>query len=341
MSLIHYFPRYSQKENMVTNNTMLLFKRLSNNSNEKFNRFLNSILENSGINLDMTVKFGQQEKGNGSVPDAYIQQETFKILIETKLYGQQNISQIKNHFSEFNDEKNQIFLWINNEPIKEVYRLEIVEALNKFNALRIHSISFASVTFKEICEIFNDTLTDYDFEMKEMIQDYEAFCIDTNLIDNFDSKIRFVATGTTFKQNLEYNIYYDPRSKGYQNHKYIGIYTNKAVRGIGEIICIVDVDYNNTTDDLKVISTQFGVLTNEQKSVLKKVIKEAYSDLGYDIAYGERFFFVDKFYETNFIKTSKNGMMGKRYYDVSTLDGYRKDMNAEKIADLLRAKEWG
>ena len=24
---------------------------------------------------------------------------------------------------------------------------------------------------------------------------------------------------------------------------YIGIYTNKAVRGIGEIICIVDVEY--------------------------------------------------------------------------------------------------
>lgn len=30
MSSIHYFPRYSQKENMVTNYTMLLFTRLYN-----------------------------------------------------------------------------------------------------------------------------------------------------------------------------------------------------------------------------------------------------------------------------------------------------------------------
>jgi hypothetical protein len=224
MSLIHYFPRYSQKENMVTNNTMLLFKRLSNNSNEKFNRFLNSILENYGINLDMTVKFGQQEKGNGSVPDAYIQQESFKILIETKLYGQENVSQIKKHFSGFKDEKNQIFLWLNNEPIKDEYKIKIVEALNEFNAFRINNLSFASVTFNKLCEIFNDTLTDYDFEMKEMIQDYEAFCIESSLMDNVASKIRFVATGTTIKQNLKYNIYYDPRFKGYQNHKYIGLY---------------------------------------------------------------------------------------------------------------------
>jgi hypothetical protein len=230
-------------------------------------------------------------------------------------------------------------LWINNEPIKDVYRREIIDELIKINSLRDNSISFASVTFKEICEIFNDTLTDYDFEMKDMIQDYEAFCIDSSLIENVASKIRFVATGTTFEQNLKYNLYYDPSSKGYQNHKYIGIYNNKAVRGIGEIICIVDVEYDDTTDDLKVISSQFGVLTDEQKKVLKKVIKEAQS-FGYNIACGERFFFVNKFYETNFMKSSKNGMMGKRYYDVSNMEGYNEKMNANNIADLLRGKEW-
>jgi hypothetical protein len=117
-------------------------------------------------------------------------------------------------------------------------------------------------------------------------------------------------------------------------------FINKAVKGIGEIICIVDVDYHNKEDDLMVISSQFGVLTDKQKIVLKKVIKEAHSDFGYDIACDHRFFFVDKYHETNFIKVSKNGMMGKRYYDVSIMDGYDKKMNAEKIADLLRDKSW-
>ncbi len=40
MSEIHYFQRYSQKENVITNNTLLLFSRLYNHSPQKFNLFL-------------------------------------------------------------------------------------------------------------------------------------------------------------------------------------------------------------------------------------------------------------------------------------------------------------
>jgi len=319
---------------------MLLFKRLSNNSNEKFNRFLNLILQNSGIHLDMTIKFGQQERGNGSVPDAYIQQESFKIVIETKLYGQQDVSQIRNHFSVFRDEKNQVFLWINKEPMKPTYRSQVIDELNKINASRQNKISFASVTFKEICENFNDTLNDYDFEMKEMIQDYEAFCSESGLFDNAETKIRFVATGMTLEQNFRYNVYYDPSSNGYQDHKYIGLYTNKAIRGIGHIICIVDVNYDKKNDSIQVISTHRGVLTKEQQDVLKQVIKEAHRDFGYDLASNHRFFFVDEFHETDFKKISKNGMMGKRYFDVSTIAGFIRGMSTLEIANLLEGKEW-
>jgi hypothetical protein len=141
MSTIHYFPRYSQKENMVTNNTMLLFKRLYNNSMGKFNRLMNSILEDSGIELDASIKFGQQEKGQYSIPDAFIQQDSFKILIETKLYNQQDINQIKNHFTVFKDEPNQIFLWINKEPIVNKYKNEILDEVKKL--IKIETIKFA------------------------------------------------------------------------------------------------------------------------------------------------------------------------------------------------------
>ncbi len=340
MSTIHYFPRYSQKENMVTNNTMLLFKRLYNNSTEKFNRFLNTLLERSGIELDMTVKFGQQERGNASVPDAYIHQETFKIVIETKLYGQQNVTQINSHYTEFEDEPNQIFLWINTESIKMDYRIKIVDELNEINADRKFNIVFASTTFKEICEFFNDVLNEYDFEMKDMIQDFELFCSDSKLIDNFDSKVRFVGTGTTFTQNITYNIYYDPSSNGYQNHKYIGLYTNKAIRGIGEIICSVDIDYDEVKDVLTVISTQIGSLTQQQEETIINVINEAHKKFGYNISSKHRFFFVDKFIETNFIKTSKNGMMGKRYFDIANVTGFDKNMTTEEIAKLLKDKTW-
>lgn len=51
MASIHYFPRYSQKENMVTNNTLLLFSRLYNNSPYKFKLFMNNLLEDSEVEI--------------------------------------------------------------------------------------------------------------------------------------------------------------------------------------------------------------------------------------------------------------------------------------------------
>lgn len=40
MTDIHYFPRYSQPENVVTNNTLLLLLRLYQYNRFKFERFM-------------------------------------------------------------------------------------------------------------------------------------------------------------------------------------------------------------------------------------------------------------------------------------------------------------
>lgn len=339
MSNIHYFARYTQKENMVTNNTMLLFKRLHNNSTDKFNRFLNSILEDSGIELDIDIKFGQQEKGYQSVPDAYIQQDSFKIIIETKLYGQQDISQLKNHFTEFEDIQNQVFLWVNKEPIADKYRKQIIKEINKINNKRQNPIFFAATTFKEICEIFNEILNDYDFEMKEIVEDFEAFCNEAGIIDNADTKIRFVPVGDTLVENMKYNIYYDPSYKGYQNHHYIGLYNDKTIKGVGKIVCIVDANYTKASDKMTTTS-HLGTLTDSQTKMIKEVMNDAYNNYGYKIFKDHRFFIVDKFYETEFTKESKGGMVGKRYFDLSTLKDYKKKMSTQEIAELLSGKEW-
>lgn len=224
MSQIHYFPRYSQKENMVTNNTLLLFSRLYNNSSAKFKDFINLILgEKVHEELDTTVRFSQQEKGQGSVPDGIIEQQSFKIIIETKLYGQQNIKQVENHMNSFGNEYRKIFLWINKEPIDEHYRNQIIQELNTIYESKGIKIEFASTTFKEICRCFNETLDDYDVEMKELLQDYEAFNSETGLINNANTKMRVILSGTSFDQNMKNNLYYAPKDRGYQQHKYLGL----------------------------------------------------------------------------------------------------------------------
>lgn len=340
MSVIHYFPRYSHKENMVTNSTLLLFSRLYYNSADKFKIFINLILEDESIELDTTVIFGQQEKGNGSIPDGVIRQESFKVIIETKLYGQQNIEQVKKHLNAFNNEDKKVFLWINKEAIEREYKDEIIARLNEYYEHTGSKIYFASVTFKQICKCFNDTIFDYDLEMKELIQDYEAFCSETKLIDNSDTKMRTVLTGRTFEQNMENNIYYAPSERGYQNYKYLGLYKDKAIRGIGVVICSVDATYNFKSEKLTVGKPQLGKITSEQEHTIKKVIVEAKEKMGIDISEGHRFFLVDKYYETEFIKPTKGGLMGTKYFDLADIDGYQKNMTSKEVANLLNGKLW-
>lgn len=340
MSAIHYFPRYSQKENMVTNNTLLLFSRLYNNSADKFKRFINAVLEDKNIELDTTVKFRQQEKGQGSIPDGVIEQESFKVIIETKLYGQQNLEQIEKHFKSFSNEDKQIFLWINKEPIEEKYCAQIISKLNEINNGKQKKISFASTTFKEICRIFNDNILEYDIEMKELIEDFEAFCSETGLIDNAETKMRVILAGNTYEQNMENSIYYATCERGYQKYKYLGLYKDKAVRGIGEVIGSADILYDFSKDEITVLNVQLGKISEVQKETVKNVVLEAQYKFGNDISKGHRFFFIQKYYETDYIKPTKGGLMGQKYFDLADIDGYNKLMTTEQIAELLKSKEW-
>lgn len=325
---------------MVTNNTLLLFSRLYNNSPEKFRRFINVLLEDSGIELNTTVSFKQQEKGKCSIPDGIIEQESFKIILETKLYGQESIKQIVKHWNSFNNEDKQIFLWINKEPISKSYYSEIIEKLNVYNDKNGTNVGLATTTFKDICRCFNEIIEEYDIEMKDLINDYEAFCYESELIDNADTKIRVVLTGQTLEQNLKYNIYYNPSDRGYQNTKYLGLYKDKTVKAIGELSCIADVQYDIQSKELKVIDVLVGSLTDEQKDIIKKVTIEAKEKYGYSLDDGRRFFFVKEYIKTEFIKQSKGGLMNTRYIYLEEIEGYTNDMSVVEIASLLKGKDW-
>lgn len=324
---------------MTTNNTLMLFRRLYNNSPDKFNRFINTILEDSGLQLDTTVEFGQQIKGKDSIPDGMIQQESFKIIIEAKLHNQQNINQIINHWSNFKNEDKKIFLLIDTGAISKSYHDQIIDQLNIFNNSNHTDIRFASTTFKDICRFFDDIIEVYDLEMKALVADYENFCSESELIDNKDTKIRAVLTGQTFDLNIKYNIYYCPSYRSYQDSKYLGLYKDKAVKAIGEIVCITDAKCSIQNDHIETQAI-FGTLNKEIDESIKKVIIEAKEEFGYSVEEGHRFFIVKQYYETEYIKHSKGGLMNTRYFDLEDIHGYNKKMTTEEVANLLKGKEW-
>lgn len=65
MSKIHYFQRYSSKENTTTNNTLQLFSRIYDYSSAKASTLLNKITDEE---IGIGVEVNQQKRGQNSVP---------------------------------------------------------------------------------------------------------------------------------------------------------------------------------------------------------------------------------------------------------------------------------
>lgn len=74
--------------------------------------------------------------------------------------------------------------------------------------------------------------------------------------------------------------------------------------------------------------------------MIDKAIQEGFT-FGYNLkAFKHRYFFVDKFYETDFKKVSKGGAMGTRIFDLTEILQTEEIPETEEIAELLKSKTW-
>ena len=108
---IHYFPRYSQRENTVTNNTLLLLLRLMETSRSKFESFITQLAGDADVDFSKGwLRIGQQHAGSGCVVDGFIAQSSFKIAVETKLSPQFSFEQLERHLTVFSQEDLRLLL---------------------------------------------------------------------------------------------------------------------------------------------------------------------------------------------------------------------------------------
>src|ERR1700738_1817959 len=111
MSEIHYFPRYSQPENVVTNNTLLLLLRLHQYNRFKFEKFMDLICTEQDVQLVSSWLQYHQQKGTGkSILDGFIAQDSIKIAVETKLTEAFDPTQLENHLAVFRDEQHKLLI---------------------------------------------------------------------------------------------------------------------------------------------------------------------------------------------------------------------------------------
>lgn len=338
MSKVHYFQRYHQKENVVTNNTLLLFSRLYNYSPNKFKQFIDTLTD---IEINVGVDFSQQSKSKSSVPDGIITQSSFKIVIETKLFDNFNNYQLTNHLEEFNSEKKQILLALAPEYINDNQKNKLIEEVSNFNIDKKKNINFVNVTFKKIIETYRELIFDYDVELKDIIDDFEDFCSLFSLLPNNNPRMLVIACGWTINHNFRNNVYYDPDDRGYSRCTHMGIYKDKKVQGIGKIENIITAHIDND-GNLIVTNQTNGVPTNEQIQNIINIVNDAKIDLGWNIAEGHKFFCVDSFEKTSFLKNTPNGLFGRRYFDINDYVGEKSDTNlaTSEYAEKLKKIDW-
>lgn len=232
---IHYFQRYHEKENIATANTMLLLSRLYQYSSDKFFRCLKSEFFSDAFEPE--IVFNLQEKSVDSIPDATITQESFKIVVETKMSDWFYSDQLMRHLNSFKDEKYKVMITLAPELMAEDKNVAFEQQLKDYNAAQAHPVIHINTTFEGIANAIQDVIDDKDYEIQEVLDDYLNYCYNDNLITVSDSWkfMRMQLAGTTFNFNVSEAIYYDNAERGFRAHDYLSLYKNKSVRAVGKV----------------------------------------------------------------------------------------------------------
>ncbi|WP_346795901.1 hypothetical protein R5M92_10605 [Halomonas sp. Bachu 37] len=296
MSKITYFQRYSSVENTVTNNTLQLFARIYAYSPKRAAAFLSEL---TGVDLDIGVSINQQVRGTDSVPDGSISQPSFKVLVEAKVDSGRNDDQLLRHARGFGDEAQKILLLLSKKHSPTVER-RLAERI----ASEMPGVVFKSVTYEDVCRHAQSLFQAYEYDIKEIVDDYVEYCNDVGLFDQSPYLMRIVPCGQSYELNETYGIYFQPVSRGYTPHRYVGIYRNKRVSALWEVESVFDVSVSEGAIAKRLVK---GRETDEYDERLKAIIADAETHCGYHIAQGYRFF-CGRPVATNYRKTSPGGI---------------------------------
>ena len=332
---IPFFQRYHSKENVDTANAMLLLSRLYSFSPDKFFSFIKQILpENANIELEFEM---QKRIEGGTIPDATIGQSSFKVVIETKLQGQFGIKQLIGHLGSFKNEDYKVLMTLDpkemNAKLKSTLDKKIFDYNLEFNSNIIHH----HLTFEGLINKINEVIDERDYDMQDVLEDYRDYCHSGGLISDDWKRMRVQLAGATIEINKKLGLYYDDVNRGFSDHKYLGLYDQKAVRAVGEITDIVTAI---PIDGSLVIEVEKGKITDEMKERINIAIDDA-KKYGYNLRDNKhRYFFVDEFLDTYFEKDTKYPPRGTRIFDLCEVLGVNELPGIDEVANRLTTKKW-
>ncbi|WP_416190591.1 hypothetical protein [Neisseria sp. CCUG12390] len=335
---IHYFQRYHKGEDVATANTMLLLSRLYAYSSNKFFQLLKDLFFEDK-DFEPELVFTLQASNKSSRPDAIIQQESFKLVVETKMTDWFYKEQLRNHLSAFGQEKYKVLITLSSEYMNEEKKREFEKELEDYNQKESSDIIHIHTTFQELAEGFKNVLDSRDFEMEDILEDYLSYCEEDGLIVASDAwnKLRVQLAGQTFDFNRENNMYFDDINRKFKPHDYLGLYKDKSVQAIGKVTAIV-VPFQNNEGKID-YKAEKGSLSDDIKTKISSAI-EYQKSYGEKDLYNIRYFFVDHFYKTDYKKITPRAPMGTRIFKLDEIVGKNPLPSVEEMAKILAQKTW-
>lgn len=334
MGSVHIFQRFSQQENVVTNNTLLLLSRIHRENADMFTDVLGDLFEGQGPTVGPV--FVQQERGKGrssTVPDGSIAQSSFRVLVETKVTAPWLLPQLEGHLASFGTEDVRILLLLGKVPPPDalVQQLEKL-ALAAASADR-PAVAIVPMSFERLIHIVRERLDERDRGLEELVDDFAGFAAHAGLLPTEPYMMRVVPCGTSFAENHALRLYYEAATRGSQAHRFLGIYKGKAVRLVGEVarrVCANLVDGQ--------IQADVKLAGEESQRILDAIV--AANKHGWDIRTGFRFTLVKEFFPTEFAKVSAGGMRKHRVLDLRNYAKAKPIASASEVATALNGLTW-
>lgn len=337
MATINQFQQYSQGENVITNNVLLMLSLLYELNPRYYNEYIAGLIEDDVL-YSAIPEFRQQHGnlGNGII-DGFIEMKASKIIIETKIQNLESPEKLIKYTDSFGKDETKILFHLSASTYDNNQITEIQARIKeKHGELNIH---FQSITYSLLVEQLKALVHAYahDGSLKRVWEHFEEYCRNTNLLEQ-KNILRAMACGQSHNLNIKHRFYFDWHDRGYSKFNYLGIYFWKAVRYIGKIENIIVADYDYDTKVLEIKWKQ-NEPTEEQKLRLIAAIIDADNE-GWGISQNHRFFLLKDFCETDFEKTSPGGIFRVRYFNLEDYLGKDVPDNVPQLARALHEVTW-
>ena len=273
----------------------------------------------------------QQRKKSHSIPDLEIKQESFQILVETKLTDWFHGDQLENHIVGFSDRVvSKILILLCNFEDKNYN-----QARQDFKARmkKEKSISVVEVTFEDLLKGLSEVCITP--QLHDYLTEFEDYLDRNSLLPTWKYRLDVVNCGGTRNEILGDSVYMCPNRGGQYRHeraRYFGTYWVKNVEFIYHIDAIVVCDINFHGYELKwkndINATDKELFERATAHIRKYRIDEIKQN-------GIQVFLLSDQREVNFKKDTKGGLFGSKKYFV-----INEATDIDSCAMLIREKTW-